>query len=108
MKKLVENIIALRKKYGYNQSVIAEAIGCDTSNWSKVEQGRQSVQIDDLEKIANCFNLRVIDLFTFPDKYVLEPDNVQEKVTVTFEISPEKHEQLMSLVIADRKLKIIK
>lgn len=98
MEKIVENIKAIRKELGYNQEIIANAIGCDVSNWSKVEQGRQSVQISDLEKIANCLGVRVIDLFTYPDKYVKENSSSGERISVTFEVSPDKRDILLNLV----------
>lgn len=105
MKKLVENIIALRKNRGFKQSVIANAIGKDNSNWAKVEQGRQAVQVDDLENIANCLGVRVIDLFTYPDIYVRETPKRNERCSVTFEVSPEKRDHLLSLVMNDSELK---
>ena len=99
MRNLVQNIITLRKKKGFNQQVIADAIDRDVSNWSKVEQGKQSVQVDDLEKIANCLDVRVIDLFTYPDRYIKADDiGVGERISVTFEVSPDKRDILLSLV----------
>lgn len=98
MIRIVENIIAMRKKRGFKQAVIANAIGCDTSNWSKVEQGRQSIQIEDLEKIAHCLGVRVIDLFTYPDRYVRETSPTDQRVSVTFEVSPDKRDYLLSLI----------
>ena len=97
MEKIVENIREIRKSKGFNQETIADAIGCDVSNWSKVEQGKQNVQIGDLEKIANCFGLRVIDLFTYPDVYVKKGEET-ERISVTFEVSPDKRDLLLKLV----------
>lgn len=98
MIQVVQNIIALRKKMGFKQAIIANAIGCDVSNWSKVETGAQALQIEDLEKIANCLHVRVIDLFTYPDRYVRESKSTDKKVSVTFEVSPEERDYLLSLV----------
>ncbi len=98
MIQVVQNIIALRKKMGFKQAIIANAIGCDVSNWSKVETGAQAIQIEDLEKIANCLHVRVIDLFTYPDRYVRESQSADKRVSVTFEVSPEERDYLLSLV----------
>lgn len=99
MGKLAENIAALRREKGYSQQVIADAINRDVSNWSKVERGQQSVQVDDLEKIANCLGVRVIDLFTYPDRYVRDDlIGIGERISVTFEVSPDKRDILLSLV----------
>lgn len=98
MIQVVQNIIALRKKMGFKQAIIANAIGCDVSNWSKVETGAQALQIEDLEKIANCFHVRIIDLFTYPDRYVKESESSDRRCSVTFEVSPEERDYLLSLV----------
>lgn len=97
MEKIVENIREIRKSLGLNQEVIANAIGCDVSNWSKVEQGKQNIQIEDLEKIAHCLNVRVIDLFTYPDVYVKKGE-AQDRISVIFEVSPDKRDILLNLV----------
>jgi len=98
MIEVVQNIVALRKKMGFKQAIIADAIGCDVSNWSKVETGAQALQIEDLEKIANCFHLRVIDLFTYPERYVRESRPSDRKCSVTFEVSPDERDYLLHLV----------
>ena len=102
MIQVVQNIIALRKKMGFKQAIIANAIGCDVSNWSKVETGAQSLQIEDLEKIANCLHVRVIDLFTYPDRYVIESKSTDKRVSVTFEVSQEERDYLISLVTKNK------
>lgn len=95
MSSLVENIKAMRLKQRFTQSYIAEAVGCDVSNWSKIEQGKQKVQVEDLEKIATCLGVRVIDLFTYPDIYVKKTDSNVEKVTISFEVTTEERDFIL-------------
>lgn len=103
MNKVVKNIAVMRKKAGFTQAVIAEAIGCDSSNWSKIERGVQSLSVDQLEKIADLFGLRVIDIYTYPDRYVKDGEPAIEKVSVTFEVSPDNREALIRMVSSYNK-----
>lgn len=98
MKHLIENIIAIRSQRGYSQEVIANAIGCTISNWSKVEQGKQNVQLDDLEKISNCLGLRVIDLFTWPEIYVRSGENCDDRCSITIDIPVSKRDLILQML----------
>ena len=53
-----------------------------------------------LSKIANCLGVDILYLFTYPkvfvDKESLPPNN--DKISVTFEISPDKREHLLKLI----------
>lgn len=98
MEKVVENIKKIRLDYGIKQSVIAKAVEIDVSSWSKIERGQQRLTVDMLEKISNCLNMRVIDLFTYPEKYVKQNKECNEKVSVTFEVPVECRDLLFQIV----------
>lgn len=95
-----KNIKAIRLEKGINQEVIADAIGFDTSNYSRIENGKQELKASQLADIANALAVDVTYLLTYPKRYVdIETfkDNY-DKVSITFEISPEKRDFLLSLI----------
>lgn len=96
---VIYNIKKIRNEKNISQEVIALALGFDVSNWNKIENGKQQLKVNQLEKIAQVLDVRVIDLFTYPERY-LAPDSIQscEKISVTFEISPEHKELLLRLI----------
>lgn len=100
MENVIANIKQIRKDKGFTQAFMASELGFDTSNWSKIESGKQKLNTDKLGEIAQLFNLRIIDLFTYPDKYVLQEykNAASEKVSVTFEIPIENRNILLELV----------
>jgi transcriptional regulator with XRE-family HTH domain len=96
---VVQNIKEIRLKKGINQDIIADALDFDIANWSRIENGKQELKVDHLEKIANVLNVAVIDLFTYPEVYVNRKTIEEaERISVTFEVSPDKRDILLSLV----------
>lgn len=105
MEKVVENIKAMRLEKGINQEVIADALNFEIANWSRIENGKQELRVSQLEKIANVLHCEVIDLFTYPEKYVKKGENEGERISVTFEVSPDKRDMLLKLVTKPNELK---
>jgi transcriptional regulator with XRE-family HTH domain len=96
---VIDNIIKIRKEKGVSQEDIANAINCDASNWNKIENGKQQLKVNHLAKIAEILRVDVIYLFTYPKTYV-DKSTIEscEKISVTFEISPDKRDLLLNLV----------
>lgn len=97
--KVIENIKKIRLEKGISQECIAMAIGCDQSNWNKIETGKQQLKVNQLEKIAEILGVDVIYLFTYPKVYVdATTVNTSERISVTFEVAPDKKDVIMQLV----------
>jgi len=97
--KVIDNIVKIRKEKGISQEDISRAINCDASNWNKIENGKQQLKVNHLAKIADILNVDITYLFTYPKKYVDAStiDN-SERISVTFEVSPDKRDFLLGLV----------
>ncbi|HOG36786.1 MAG TPA: helix-turn-helix transcriptional regulator [Paludibacteraceae bacterium] len=101
--KILENIKAIRLEKGINQETIADALNFDIANWSRIENGKQELRVNQLAKIANVLQVEVIDLFTYPKKYVDEETIKRaERISVTFEVSPDKRDILLNLVTKNK------
>jgi len=98
-KNLLQNIREIRNNLGISQEVIANELGMDTGNYSKIENGKQILKVSHLGIIAKTLNIEVIDLFTYPKKYIdADTINKSERISITFEVSPDKRDVLLSLV----------
>jgi transcriptional regulator with XRE-family HTH domain len=96
---IIDNIVKIRKEKGISQENIAFAINCDASNWNKIENGKQQLRVNQLAKIAEILKVDVIYLFTYPKTFV-DASTIEnyEKISVTFEVSPDKRDILLNLV----------
>lgn len=77
--KFGKRIKELRKSNGYTQEEVAEKIGIEPTNLSKMENGLHFPQSEKLEKLANLFNINIMDLFDF--------EHFQEKEVLIKEIN---------------------
>lgn len=104
---VVKNIVHLRKEKRLNQEDIAQVLGIDPSAVSKIESGNRQLKVDELDKIAQLLDVDLIYLFTYPKKFVdKDTFDIQEKVSVTFEVSADKRDYLLRLVNGEKKTAI--
>lgn len=99
MKTILEKIKQMRESKHYSQEYVAEKLGMQQSSYGLIENGKRSLRYEQLVQIAMIFNCDVIDIITYPKKYV-DSDLLgnPEKISVTFEVSPDKRDILLSLV----------
>ena len=71
--------------------------------------------VDRLEEIANYFKLDMIDLLTYPKKYIPESDLLNDvkvpnktKVQLQLEIDEDKKEQILKLLFGENNLEFFK
>jgi transcriptional regulator with XRE-family HTH domain len=63
---LALNIRRLREEKGYSQDTLADRAGLNRSYIGSIERAEHNVGIDNINKIANAFNLTVTDLLKPP------------------------------------------
>jgi transcriptional regulator with XRE-family HTH domain len=99
MNNILENIKSIRENLGYSQEYVASKIGMAQNSYGLIENGKRGLSYDKLEQIAIVFNCKVIDIITYPKTYI-DSSTIEncEKISVTFEISPDKRDLLLNLV----------
>jgi transcriptional regulator with XRE-family HTH domain len=60
------------------QEQLAEMIGRSTNFVSTMEHGQTAPSFETLERLAKAFQMEVIDLFRFDEKYILTPGQPDE------------------------------
>ncbi len=65
-KILAQKLRLLRFTRGWSQEVLAEVAGLHRTYVSSIERGERNVSIDNLEKLADAFDLSVAELFRRP------------------------------------------
>lgn len=105
---ILANIIKIRNDKGFTQAAIAEGIDVDYSTYSKLESGITKLSIDRLEKIASCFKMEIIDIITYPQKYVPATPMEQQstsraKVVVQLELDEQQQKDVLDLILGEQK-----
>ena len=105
---ILANIIKIRNDKGFTQAAIADGIEVDYSTYSKLESGITKLSIDRLEKIASYFKMEIIDIITYPQKYVPADPMKQQpssrtKVVVQLELDELQQKDVLNLILGEQK-----
>lgn len=105
---VIQNIRKLMNDRGLTQEAIASYAGIDPSQMSKVMKGEVQISLWQLSNIATGLGMDLIDLFTYPQKYV-PADGKQDGITamLTIQLDPEKKEKVLRAVFGDKNLKLL-
>jgi transcriptional regulator with XRE-family HTH domain len=94
---------------------VAAVLDIDMSTYSKIESGKIALSVDRLAKIASFFDLEVVDVIYWPQKYVKydlptanEKNSHQPKVTVQIELTEEKKEKILEMLFEGKELEILR
>ena len=103
------NIKELRIQKSVNQQEIADALNVDVSVISNIENGKRELKVKVLEIIANVLGVSVVDLITYPKKYVEKITNDDEPAEVVLQIKlkKDKKDQVLKLVFGENNIEIL-
>jgi transcriptional regulator with XRE-family HTH domain len=81
---LAENIKNIREENNLKQIEVATHIGVDKSAYSKIEKGLRALTIEELQKMAQLFNLSTDQIINYdgkiPTEIVIEDKTVVEQM----------------------------
>lgn len=100
-KNLALRIVDLREKRDINQTELAKMIGLDKSKMSKIENGTRKVSPEELDKIADVFNVSTDYLLGRKLENEKTADLADEDTVFTYEgrqIPPEDLEYMKRLL----------
>ncbi len=105
---VVDTIFEIITQRGIKQQSLAVALSCDESSISKIKLGKRDLKVHELEIIANFLGMRVIDLFTYPEKYVREKD-VDEPIEAILQIKLKggQKEEILRSVLGENAYMLI-
>lgn len=106
--KVIENIKQIRSEKGIPQKKLADALSVDDSVISNIENGKRELKVSELEIIANVLEVTVIDLFTYPQKYVPYGKESEEiEAVLQIKLKKDKKDQVLHLIFGDNNLEIL-
>lgn len=107
--EIFEAIKEIRLQKGINQQNIADALNLDVAVVSNIEKGKRDLRVKELEIISNALNVSVIDLFTYPDKYIKVSNKDDEPIEAILQIKlrKDKKDQVLKLVFGDNDIEIL-
>ena len=98
MNSILENIDTIRRNRGYSQEYLAMQIGMKQAGFSLIMSGERELKYNTLLQIANALQMSVIDVITFPDKYVMAKGNgTSTEAVLQIKLDSDKKDQILKL-----------
>lgn len=94
----------IREARNYSQEQMAEFMKITQSAYARFELGKIKTDLEILERFCSVVEMDIVDFFLYPKKLKdFQKEAVAEKVSITFEISPDKREHLLRMVTGGKE-----
>jgi len=106
---LAGNIKEIRLQKSINQQVIADALNVDVASVSNLEKGKREIRFREIEIIANVLGVSVVDLITYPKKYVevKEGEDHDVEAVLMIKLKESKKRQILKSIFGDENLEVL-
>ena len=109
MNSILENIDTIRRNRGYSQEYLAMQIGMKQAGFSLIMSGERELKYNTLLQIANALQMSVIDVITFPDKYVMAKGNgTSTEAVLQIKLDSDKKDQILNIVFGEQIAELLK
>ena len=109
MNSILENIDTIRRNKGYSQEYIATQIGMKQAGFSLIMSGERELKYNTLLQIAKVLQVSVIDLITFPEKYVpSKGGGMSTEAVLQIKLDSDKKDQILNIVFGEQIAELLK
>ena len=99
---LYDNIKAIREEKNLKQIEVANHIGVDKSAYSKIEKGMRALTVDELQKMAQLFNMTTDQILNhdgkIPQNVVIEDKTASEQVRLIAQLNEKDKGTVMNII----------
>jgi transcriptional regulator with XRE-family HTH domain len=99
---LAENIKAIREEKSLKQIEVADHIGVDKSAYSKLEKGLRSLAVEELQKMAQLFNMTTDQILNYdgkiPKEVIIEDKTAVEQMRLIQQLEDEDKQTIFKLI----------
>ncbi len=99
---LADNIKNIREEKNLKQIEVATHIGVDKSAYSKIEKGLRSLTVEELQKMAQLFNLSTDQIINYdgkvPREVVMEDKTAVEQMRLIQQLDDEEKQTIFKLI----------
>ena len=99
---LARNIKTIREEKGLKQIEVATHIGVDKSAYSKIEKGQRALTVEELQKMAQLFNLTTDQILHYdghlPTEVIIEDKSALEQMRLIQQLDDEDKQTIFKLI----------
>ena len=109
MNNILKNIDTIRRNKGYSQEYLAMQIGMKQAGFSLIMSGERELKYNTLLQIAKALQMPVIDVITFPDKYVVAKGHgTSTEAVLQIKLDGDKKDQILNIVLGEQVAELLK
>lgn len=107
--KVVANIMKMLADKGISQAELSRRTEMDTATISKIFSGQTRLNVNALSEISTAIGVSVVDIITYPDRYVFLNAGEAEPLEAVLQIrlKKDKKDQVMKLIFGEHCLEIL-
>ena len=99
---LADKIKSIREEKNFKQVEVASHIGVDKSAYSKIEKGLRAIMAEELQKIAQFFNLTTDQIINYdgkvPKEVIIEDKTAVEQIRLIQQLGEEDRQTIFRLI----------
>ena len=99
---LADKIKSIREEKNFKQVEVASHIGVDKSPYSKIEKGLRAIMAEELQKIAQFFNLTTDQIINYdgkvPKEVIIEDKTAVEQIRLIQQLGEEDRQTIFRLI----------
>ena len=98
---ILDRVNKFAESVSVTKTQFAERVGLPEPKWNKISNGKQKLDFITLAKIAEAYGKTIMDVIDYPNEYIIKDTSKRpqfDRVSVTFEVSPENREILTNLI----------
>ena len=99
---LAENIKTIREEKNLKQIEVATHIGVDKSAYSKIEKGSRALTVEELQKVAQLFNMTTDQIINYdgkmPKEVIIEDKTAVEQIRLIQQLDEEDRQTIFRLI----------
>jgi transcriptional regulator with XRE-family HTH domain len=105
---VIDNIRKIIVAKGITQETAAELAGTSASQFSKILNGTVQISIWQISNLATNLDMRIIDVFTYPDIYRQESgEEGQIEAMLQIKLKNSMKDKVLRIVFGDNNMEII-
>ncbi|MBR3653228.1 MAG: helix-turn-helix transcriptional regulator [Bacteroidales bacterium] len=108
--EIAANILKILSDKGISQAELSRRTEIDAATISKIFSGQTRLNVNALSEISTAIDVPVIDIITYPDKYVRvsaggRPEPVEAILQI--KLQKEKKDQVLKLIFGEHNIEIL-
>ncbi|MDR1763429.1 MAG: helix-turn-helix transcriptional regulator [Dysgonamonadaceae bacterium] len=107
MNKILSNVRIIRERKNLSQEQIADLMGLTQSAYARFERGATKTDLETLQKFCDVVGYSLVEVITYPKRYVdfdaVQKENSTSKIIISFEVDESYKDSLVEMIISNKR-----